>query len=212
MDGGGDDDDEEMRQSTASCSWGGCHGQGCTEDGDHPIASYMPRGPDERYFEELVEVDFDDGEKKKKSERGYDDEMSEILDCYFPQKMKEKSDYYCCHHFDSFCNCYYYYFPRLHPRHPNYLQVQSTSSLHWQPLLEGPIVVRNLREDRWTGLTTFQGVPSTRDDLRLFREDSKPHKPKELQVDPTKLDTCPSSVYSAVLSTPEVEGQPRTVR
>lgn len=195
-------DEGMMRRSTASCSWGGCHGQGCTEDGDHPIASYTPRGPDERYFEELVEVDFDDDEKSESY-----DEMNEIRDCYFPQK-KGKSDYYC--HFDSFCNCYYY-FPRLPPR-PNYLQGLNISSLHWQPQLEEPIAVRNLREDRWTGLTTFQGVLSTRDDPRLFHEDSKLHKPRELPVDPTELYTCLSLVYSVVLSTPEVEGQPRTVQ
>lgn len=104
MDGG--DDDEEMRQSMAKC-WGGYHGQGCTEDGDHPIASYMPLKRDEIYFEVLAEVNFDDGDVMSMNENDY-----EILDCYFHLLLRSDYSYFSC------CNCYYYF---LHlPRHPNF--------------------------------------------------------------------------------------------
>lgn len=65
----------------------GCHGQGYSEDGDHPIVSYMPRGLGEKCFEERAEVDFDADDE---SERNDDDEKNEILDyCFLP-----KNDYY----------------------------------------------------------------------------------------------------------------------
>lgn len=173
----------------AKC-WGGCHGQGCIEDGDHPIASYMPRGHDERYFEELAEVDFDDDEMKV----GGDD------DCCSPRGWK-KNECYC-----SSCNCY---FPPL-PLRPNFPQALNIFSWNLKPQLGGQIEVRSLQGGRRTVLTTSQEMISTHRVLCLLHEDSRQHKPKEQQVGPIKLDTFQSWVYFEELSTPGVEDQLRT--